>query len=102
MMFTRFSTVVVILLGLTVLVNAGVPARRSTGDPDKRKNVMRVAQVNNVALAREDSSEPFRRPPGAQRVSLFRTESHVELTTYGTQEESSEPFRRPPGVQRGL
>ncbi|KAG1771256.1 hypothetical protein EDD22DRAFT_605329 [Suillus occidentalis] len=75
-MFTRFSTVVVILLGLTALVNAGVLAHRST---DKRN----VAQ-DNVALAREDSSEPFRRPPGVRR------------------EESSEPFRRPPGVQRGL
>ncbi|KAG2078650.1 hypothetical protein BDR04DRAFT_1147346 [Suillus decipiens] len=64
------------LLGLTALVSAGVLV------PDKRDNIARVARANE-ALAREESSEPFQRPPGQQR------------------EELSEPFQRPPGQQRG-
>ncbi|KAG2040933.1 hypothetical protein BDR03DRAFT_947733 [Suillus americanus] len=79
-MFIRLSTAFVMLLGLTALVSAGVPV------PNKRDNVARVARadLNYVALAREESSEPFQRQPGVQR------------------EESSEPFQRQPGAQRGL
>ncbi|KAG2344776.1 hypothetical protein BDR05DRAFT_1058674 [Suillus weaverae] len=53
-MITRLSTGFVVLLGLTALVNAGVPAARHTGHPDSRRNnFMRVARDDYyVALAR--------------------------------------------------
>ncbi|KAG1816123.1 uncharacterized protein BJ212DRAFT_1481200 [Suillus subaureus] len=49
-MFTRLSTVFVVLLGLTALVSAGVPV------PDRCNNMAMVA--NYVALAHEESPEP--------------------------------------------
>ncbi|KAG1726111.1 hypothetical protein EDB19DRAFT_1753507 [Suillus lakei] len=72
-MFTRLSTAFVVLLGLTTLVNAGiVPAARAVGELDKRNNVIRVAQANDVVLAREESPEP---DPGKPVVLLAREES---------------------------
>ncbi|KAG1870189.1 hypothetical protein DFJ58DRAFT_723085 [Suillus subalutaceus] len=51
-MFTRLSTVFVVLLGLMALVSTGVPV------PDKRDTSTRVVRANYVALAREESPEP--------------------------------------------
>ncbi|KAG1846928.1 hypothetical protein C8R48DRAFT_779387 [Suillus tomentosus] len=81
-MFIRLSTVFAVLLGLTALVNAGVPA-------------------NYVALAREESSELLQRQPGQQRVRFsFAPNLVMSDLSYGTQEESSEPFQRSPGQER--
>ncbi|KAG2043422.1 hypothetical protein BDR03DRAFT_941358 [Suillus americanus] len=56
-MFTRLSTVFVVLLGLMALVSAGVP--------DKRDNVARVVRANYAVLAHEESPEP---DPGKSAV----------------------------------
>ncbi|KAG2112679.1 uncharacterized protein F5147DRAFT_835390 [Suillus discolor] len=58
-MFIRLSTVSAVLLGLTALVNAGVPA-------------------NYIALAREEYSEPVQRQPGKQRGNFYALPNYYE------------------------
>ncbi|KAG1902056.1 uncharacterized protein F5891DRAFT_979163 [Suillus fuscotomentosus] len=75
-MFIRLSTTFVVLLGLTALVNAGVPAARHAAPLDKRSTLV-MTRANYLALAREESPEP---DPGKAVV-----------TGRSIQEESPEP-----------
>ncbi|KAG1790837.1 uncharacterized protein HD556DRAFT_1488016 [Suillus plorans] len=56
-MFIHLSTTFVVLLGLTALVNAGVPAARHAALLDKRSTVV-TARANYLALARKETPEP--------------------------------------------
>ncbi|KAG2051974.1 hypothetical protein BDR06DRAFT_997847 [Suillus hirtellus] len=75
-MFIHLSTTFVVLLGLTALINAGVPAARHAAPLDKRSTVV-TTRANYLALAREESPEP---DPGKPVV-----------TGRSIQEESPEP-----------
>ncbi|KAG1802673.1 uncharacterized protein HD556DRAFT_1331596, partial [Suillus plorans] len=70
-MFIHLSTAFVVLLGLTALVNAGVPAARHAAPIDKRSTVV-TTRTNYLALAREESPEP---DPGKKPVVTGREES---------------------------
>ncbi|KAG2090606.1 uncharacterized protein F5147DRAFT_780257 [Suillus discolor] len=72
-MFIHLSTAFVVLLGLTALVNAGVPAARHAAPIDKRGIIM--TRANYLVPAPEKSPEP---DPGKKPVVVTGREESPE------------------------